>query len=393
MYIILTCISCLSIFDGMSTSLKLCHVFIIGIGFLYFIFLFDKKDMIIYKDFLIRYSLFLLILFILSNLIWVINLTDVTNIIRGYEKFAYQLITILAVISACYMFKERAIDLTFFGFVLFNILSIVFAIQKVGIQTAINDFIYFLKTFGAATGFMKYLELHDVTFCFGMFALYYFLVKESNRIPKMLIALFFFGIGYKRIGALAFIVCIVIATILKRKSFEMIKNVSVVAGILIMLLGFIYIIITHADIFNQLMSFFNINTMGRNELAEFIKDYYDIDILYPGRGFEFITVLFQSAKYGTLNMAKIGALHNGYLTVYIEFGFIGFFLWESFWLIWQMIWIRKYSREVLLTYMILTIYLFITYLTDNTAFYFYTCIVYRLIPMAQVFKNSEVKHV
>ena len=57
--------------------------------------------------------------------------------------------------------------------------------------------------------------------------------------------------------------------------------------------------------------------MGRNDLYDFVKKFYYIGITYKGQGFEFITLLFQNAEYGTLNMSKIGALHNGFLTVYI----------------------------------------------------------------------------
>lgn len=122
--------------------------------------------------------------------------------------------------------------------------------------------------------------------------------------------------------------------------------------------------------------------MGRNDLYDFVKEFYYIGITYKGQGFEFITLLFQNAEYGTLNMAKIGALHNGFLTVYIEFGFIGFFIWNGFWLLSHMNWISRYGKETLRLYLVLTLYLFITYLTDNTAFYFYTGIIYRLLPLA-----------
>lgn len=382
LYIVLTALSCLSIFDGMPTAFKLCHVVIIVIAFLSFVFAMDCRNLQIIKDFTARYFYFLLLIFLITNIIWVMNLSEIENILRGYEKFAYQLIVIFAVISACYLFKEKTVDYTFFGFVLFNCISILMALKRTGLAAAIEDIRTFLTTFGDANGFMKLLELHDAAFCFGMFALYYILFDSRKRWGYRFISLFFFLLGFKRIGIAAFMVAILASFLTKRMAKEALRNACLLTGFIIMILGFIYIIITYDDIFSQIMNFFGINTMGRNDLYDFVKKFYYIGITYKGQGFEFITLLFQNAEYGTLNMSKIGALHNGFLTVYIEFGFTGFFIWNGFWLLSHMNWISRYGKETLRLYLVLTLYLFITYLTDNTAFYFYTGIIYRLLPLA-----------
>lgn len=332
-------------------------------------------------------------MFLITNIIWVINLSEPSHLIRGYEKLTYQFIVMLAVVSAAYLFSYKSIDYTFLGLVLFNSISIIFALKKTGIADSLEDIHTFLVTFGDAQGFMKLLELHDVTFCFGMFALYYIFFDRKRRWGYACVSIFFFLIGLKRIGITAFVVAAFFCLITKLREKAALRNISLLIGFTIMILGFIYIIITYDNIFSQIMNNFGIDTMGRNDLYDFVKDYYYIGVTYKGQGFEFITLLFQNAKYGALNMSKIGALHNGFLTVYIEFGFLGFFIWEGFWLVSHMSWITKFGQEVLRLYLILTIYLFITYLTDNTAFYFYTGIIYRLLPLALAiqFKQEDTR--
>ena len=75
-------------------------------------------------------------------------------------------------------------------------------------------------------------------------------------------------------------------------------------------------------------------------------------------------------------------LHNDFMRVYIEMGFWGFFAWGWYTLIFQYNWIKsKFGLETVRLFFLCELYIFLTYMTDNTLFYFYTGTVLRLIPM------------
>ncbi len=127
--------------------------------------------------------------------------------------------------------------------------------------------------------------------------------------------------------------------------------------------------------------------MGRNDLFLFINDYYTVSPRFTGRGFEYITLLMRTAQHSYIDMATTGAIHNDYITVFLEFGFFGYFIWTGYWLVWHPLWTERFGHKAVLAQLLVSVYLFVTYLTDNTAFYFSTGIVARLMPMAFAREN------
>ena len=382
LYVALTMIGTLSLFDTLPTALKLAYFPFLGIAVLLMIMGYEHKERLRYsKSFLLEYLVYVLMMFGITSVIYAFTRTPMPDMMRGYEKLGYQVLTVFITVAAYYLFGEQAIEYTFVGFVGFMLASIALALKQTGPSQAVGDFIYFLKSGGDAQGFMKYLELHDGIFAFGIFMIYYMQKGLRANWRQFAVAMVMFLLGFKRIGIIAFAAVAGCYVFLRKYRID-IKKFAKTAGFVWLAAGFGYIVLTHYDVLTRIAESVGIDTMGRTELYDFIRQYYRIDILFGGRGFEYITQLMKVAQFGTLNMAKIGAIHNGFLTIYIEFGMIGFFAWTGFWLIWHMGWISKYNEEVVLSYLLITIYLFITYLTDNTAFYFSTGIVARLVPMA-----------
>ena len=334
-------------------------------------------------EFLAEYGLYILMMTGITSIIYAVTMTPISDMARGYVKLAYQALTIGITISAYYMFGRKAMLYTFDGILLFFTLAILISLKDFGPAQAVSDFMYFLMNGGDAQGFMKRLELHDAVFALGAGLVYFILLPRTEQKQhwfRILLGTIYFMLGFKRIGIIAVIVCFMIYVVTNAAKGDW-NGKSLRVGVWLTAIGFGYVAVTHYGVFEKIMVAMGVDTMGRNELYEFITDYYSFSLISIGRGFEFVTQLMKTATFGSFNMAKIGAIHNGFLTIYIEFGFFGFFLWSGYWSIWQMKWLRRYNTMVVYAHMMITIYLYITYLTDNTAFYFFTGIAARLVPM------------
>lgn len=393
-YVLLIAISLFSIYKSSWTFLKLASVLfiMIAMSLAFFGGNIYKTDYI--WDLTKRNLIFLLGIALITTFIWIYRIESIDNILRGYEKLGYQIITICVAGSAVYLFGKNSIDYTVDAFIVFSIGAICLALKQTGVDTAIEDIKYFINSFGDATGFMKLLELHDSSFVFGFFILYYlFFEKKSLNISmRLVLCIIFFLVGFKRIAITALSITILLGfCISKIKDLRIKSNVITVGGISICILGFLYIIAVRFELFQLITNEMEINTMGRNELYQFMEPYYKISPLFVGRGFEFITQLFKTETHETLNLARIGALHNGYLTQYIELGFFGFWYWIGYRCIFMMNYIQKYGIRTKLLYFICMLYISITYLTDNTAWYFFTSIALVLIPMAYAYTENRTE--
>ena len=392
MYVLLMATSLFSIYNTDWTFLKIMNVIFVGISVSVAFFSGNIYKLDYIWDMVKQFLFFLLGITLITTFIWIYRTESVSNIMRGYEKLVYQVITVCVAGAAVYLFGKKSIDYTVDAFILFNLGAICLSLKQTGIEQAVKDINYFISSLGDAEGFMKLLELHDSSFVFGLFILYYvfFERKNLNTIFRLMLCLVFFIIGFKRIAIAALFVVIIYTCILNGIKDKRLKSMVIsISGIIICILGFLYIIGVRFELFQLITNKMEINTMGRNELYHFIEPYYDISLLYVGRGFEFITQLFKIETHETLNLARIGALHNGYLTQYIELGFLGFWYWIGFRCTYVLNWMKKYGIQTKQLYFICILYLSITYLTDNTAWYFFTSTVFALIPMAYAYEQNR----
>lgn len=125
-------------------------------------------------------------------------------------------------------------------------------------------------------------------------------------------------------------------------------------------LAFVYIGLTENGTIINLLSEHNINSMGRDLLYDSAHSLYTLGIEFLGHGVGATRKLLGDGSM----------LHNNILQFYIEYGFLG----TVFWIGYQMVYLpmrfnKQYGYSVALYYGIISWYLFITYLTDNTAGY------------------------
>ncbi|MGN1093117.1 MAG: O-antigen ligase domain-containing protein, partial [Monoglobaceae bacterium] len=79
-----------------------------------------------------------------------------------------------------------------------------------------------------------------------------------------------------------------------------------------------------------------------------------------------------------------------YLKMFIELGFYGYTVWVcTQYILYTIIWKRTYTPKTACVYMCVLMYMSVTFMTDNTAFSYWSTMALRLLPMA--FASGEEK--
>ena len=151
------------------------------------------------------YGFVLIGIIVWSIFLWIINIESIDFILRGASKFMYQFLVLLIIFSGAYLFGERAIFTTFYGLAAANMLMVVYNLGVYGISDSINSVIAMLMGSDAQEGFARAMEIHDITFTYGFFIIYllFFAQHTKERILCLLVSIFFFILGWKRIALLA----------------------------------------------------------------------------------------------------------------------------------------------------------------------------------------------
>ena len=139
------------------------------------------------------------------------------------------------------------------------------------------------------------------------------------------------------------------------------------------------------------MNTLGVDMMGRDYMWSLANPYYQLSFSYMGRGFEYVdTIVSQWAATGLIKRAL--AFHNDILKVFVEIGFPGFCLWAGIqYIVYPIFWAKYAGEETAVMYMMVLGYMTITYLTDNTAFYFWSTVGLKLIVLGYAFARRKEK--
>lgn len=324
----------------------------------------------------------------LSMLYWAIDLRPLTYIRRGCSTVLYALISAAAVCAAVYLFGEKAIDYTLYSMCLANLGVAVYAVRRYGADTFLNDMARFIMSFGVDTGAAaKALEVHDLTFAFGLLALYYlFFASRAGRKKRLAAVVSFFLLGWKLIGALGLAAGVVMYALLRVMGEERQGKTARWLGIAAIFACETYLFAIHSGAFAAVVDAVGLDTRGRAELFAAFQESYRFSPLYRGYGLGYTTrtiELLTQAGGGIFATHNFGGLHNDLLALYIELGFWPFALW--LWFCWRgrVRYVQtRFGGEAAQLLLCETAYLFVTCATDNTAFYCYVNTIFMLLPAA-----------
>ena len=364
-------------------------------AFMYFLVSADfgklRKAMSFFPIFLLPIAVYIVI----SMYIWITDFSQVASISRAWEKILFQTITIIYAVFMCYLLEERAVNYLFFSMCAVNTAIMLLEMPKYGIAESITSVVTCIVTFGEAEGFVRALEIHDITFLFGQFFVYYMMfapksLKSEKRIRRcgIIFSLFFILLGLKR-GTLpaVIIVCIYVKLL---RLFKKPEKLIMATGISMALFFYVYLYLTRSGLLVAFLESHGVDMMGRDVLWSLPNKYYELSPFWKGLGFESVTELVnQWYQEGLINRAY--PLHNDILKIFIELGAPGFTLCAGIHYIqFPAYWIKRHDTQTGMLYMAILMYMTASYLTDNTAFYFWCSIGLRLIPMSYSYRISKL---
>ncbi|MBR0408806.1 MAG: O-antigen ligase domain-containing protein [Clostridia bacterium] len=331
-----------------------------------------------------------------SMYIWISDFTKVSAISRAGQKILFQTITIIYAVCMCYLFETRAIEYLFLGMCITNGMIMLLEVPKYGVAQSILSVVTCVVTFGDASGYVRDLEIHDITFLFGQFLIYFFMFapkdtayEKKKRLLCMGLCVFFMLVGLKRSTFPAVgLMCVYIAFLRKLKKPQV---MLLITGIGLFLFFYVYVYLVREGIMVELLESLGVDMLGRDTMWLLPNQYYEFSPFWKGLGFEAVNDLVTMwVKTGVLS--KSLPLHNDILKVFIELGAMGFTLWAGIqYIVYPIYWMKHYDVETAMLYCALLFYMSVTYLTDNTAFYFWSCIGLRLIPMSYSYRIFKVE--
>lgn len=317
------------------------------------------------------------IIFVIHNSILYISNTRAMYLKTAITGFLVMFITILSACAAIYIFKEKAYRYIMLSIIISFCMVIIKNLYLYGLSI-VWEIIY--KSLFTDDQFINPFEVSDITFAVAIIIIAVSIscakTTKEDRVYTI-ICWFIVIIGFKRIQFLALAIILIAIFIFKRINNARITiRLIKLIGILIIIIGLLYVYSIDSGILNNIINLYNINTMGRINMYTFISKYYDFSILFKGLGYGF--TLRKLSEFGFIYV-----LHSDILRFYVEFGFI-IFMW---WIWYSMIYAsKKIAKKISLNdaviYFIITLYLFILHFTDNTTNYFVTQYLYVTVTMS-----------
>lgn len=322
--------------------------------------------------------------------VWVMNGLSAEIIRRGIMEEIYNMGIVTTMAGFVYTFGRKAIWRVLSAMLLANFFRIVSIIIENGFIAYIEELKTLIVTFAGETGaLIQGAEIHELTFALGLFLL--FLLLEFRRlpgkwwyiIPFLILTLFFYLSGFKRIGVAATLIAVFCATILrgiighkeKGRSLLMAASLCVIAAC------YIYVVLIHGGLVNILIEH-GINVMSRERFYGMVENYYRIDPGFLGQGVGFISRFFSESD--------ASALHNDILRIYIDLGFWGFFIWMIAAVPIRVWFVSKWQgiQGGILCFAYMT-YLIVTATTDNTFYYIYVTGAVAILTMSYKLEDQE----
>lgn len=344
-------------------------------------------------DYLIKHAVLLMLpnltTIIVSLPVWVLELQALSVIRRGLFFQLYGICAVLAMAGVLYVFGKNGFWLNLYAMIAANLITVCSVI----LENSAAEYLKALKTLvvtfaGTTPEIMLKTEIHELTFAIGLYILYFTVSPERLRekgfsLTAFILAVFCFLSGFKRIGVAALCGALLVNFLMRCMKRRMPK-IPFAVSCAAVLCAFGYICAVRLGVFDYLAERFGVDTMGRSELYALIRSHYSMNPSYLGRGAGYISRFF------TDNLDTIGVtgLHNDILQVYIDLGFLGFWIWAIAYCPVRAAKIYRWQgSEGAITAMTLFTYVLITGMTDNTIYYTYVTAAVSMIIMSHGFTD------
>ena len=367
---------------------QFCYIGVILLGITWIFFTGNTKRLNTSVNVMAFQTIPHIIMVVWSIAIWVWNKEPFSLIIRGSSLLIYQILVIVMLIAPGAMFGKKAIEYTAQGFILSNTLVLLDVMRRFGVGTTITGLIQFLSHFGSVDSQVSTsLEVQDVTFGMAILLVYYIADGKDEHWRKFYIAAltFYLFTGLKRIIFPAFAIALVYLFLTRKMSRNNQVKFSVAIGLFIIAVSFAYIIMIKTEVWFAITERFGINLMGRKRLYTRVESYYTISPIYMGLGNGTVSKILEAVE-----ITGNRRLHGDVLRLYIELGMPMFILWNLVVYIFTYTFLnRTYSLRSARMYFAIALFMFVTFLTDNTIEKFCPQIAWHVLPLAIVLADKE----
>ena len=244
----------------------------------------------------------------------------------------------------------------------------------------------------------KYYEVHDICLAMPMFIYYYWQMRPdaSHRKLKIVIAAFISIAGFKRIALAAAFVVLILAYMVRIREQRGIRFTELLIQICLVAFAIIWIVFTGSDLIENMAREYGIDMMSRDVIYTFMRQYASFDFLQSlsgGKGIEFCNVRLLAASGVELHNMTITALHNDFLKLDIEMGFAGYLLWLVYTVFVVPAFLRsRFGANAKTAFILLTVFAFIVYATDNTTTYpVFQTVLYTVFASATFANRCQIK--
>lgn len=355
-----------------------CDVGVIGLAVIYFLITFMQTRLKIAGKLVWIWSLPYVGMAMISLMIWIVERANLDYIMRGLINVGCAELNALAVAAAIWLFGDKVVDYTFFGAAGGVALVAVRAIMIYGPGGFFGQYFALVLTFAANTGSaMRFMEFHDLSQGLGLFLMYYIWTfkKDKRHLILLALAFFCFTLTLKRIDVLAIGASIAIGWYVNRLTFVKRWYFIIAFELALVIFAYGYLILIKKGYYGVIMSELGIDTMSRDVVYDYYRNFFEFSPTFLGRGLRFIYV-YASQTDDRIHVTrdiiiKVINAHNEYMTYFIELGFWGFIFW-----MWSNSWHkfnafrREFGWEGMTFTLMVVVYSFISYATDNTFFYF-----------------------
>lgn len=265
-------------------------------------------------------------------------------------------------------FRERALDILAEAVIVLYAGLMVYALARIG-PAGIARYVA-LMVLTPNTGLNGYFEYHDIGLSVGILLMHQLFFKKHTSWPVSIMLFLIMVLCWKRIAIFAFIVSCAFFVFLRSGSDNELRKARVNFTLLAVLCGcFAYVMLISTGALYSLAAEYGFDFSNRIGLFALMSRFYYWSVLFPGNGLGWTGKYFTVGRYSGLLGA--GAAHNDILTMYIDLGFIGSFLWFG----WNLLVIpkklaRRYGSHVSFVYSLLMVYSYVVYTTDNSIGYF-----------------------
>ncbi len=348
---------------------------------------------------LVKYMLWLCMPYLLnvfiSMIVWVLDLSAPNVIIRGTFFSVYQILAIMVAASTLYLFGDRGIEYHFIGLALASVITMVAAIRDGGVVEFISQFRTLIATVAMETGeLMERMEETGHTYAFGMYIVYFILFNKGRKrdVLALAVAVLFFIMEFKRSASMALIIALVVGLILRFARDGGRKALVSFGGLLLIIVGFVYVWMIKSGLYEMLTDMLGIDTMGRTVVYANAGSLYEFSPFYLGQGLGYVSKMIQTGELDLgIQGSLLGDMHNDFLRQFIEQGFLGYLLWLLAMFVWRIRLFLSRNTTLGIIAFTITVFCYVTFFSENMYFLFYGNIPMAILIMGHHFEEQVEK--